>query len=94
LEPTKYESLRSCIEKRLNKLIQKAWNNKDARRLVKRLVKYRASLFVFLYHREVPPDNNFAERQIRGVVVMRKNSYCNWSEQGAQTQVILRSILL
>ncbi|MDR3199518.1 MAG: hypothetical protein LBU34_16745 [Planctomycetaceae bacterium] len=58
IEPTKYESLRSCIEKRLDKLVQKVWNNKDA----KRLVKYRASLFVFLYHREVPLNNNFSER--------------------------------
>lgn len=72
LEPAKYESLRSCIEKRLDKLVQQAWHNKEAKRLVERLVKYRESLFVFLYHREVPPDNNFVERPIRGAVVMRK----------------------
>ncbi|MDR3198914.1 MAG: hypothetical protein LBU34_13700 [Planctomycetaceae bacterium] len=34
----------------------------------------------------------FTERQIRGAVVMRKNSYYNRSEQGAQTQAILMSI--
>ncbi|MEW6006575.1 MAG: transposase [bacterium] len=37
-------------------------------------------------------DNNHAERQIRPAVIMRKNSYCNRSQKGADAQAILMSI--
>jgi hypothetical protein len=49
-------------------------------------------LFTFLDTPGVPPDNNHAERQIRPAVIIRKNSLCNRSEQGAATQAILMSI--
>ena len=62
------------------------------KRLVKRLRRHREELFVFLYHEGVPFDNNHAERTIRGAVVMRKNSYCNRSADGAETQAILMSV--
>ena len=38
------------------------------------------------------PDNNHGERMIRPAVIIRKNSLCNRSEQGAATQGILMSI--
>ncbi|MDR2706247.1 MAG: transposase [Planctomycetaceae bacterium] len=53
---------------------------------------YRKELLTFLYHDNVPFDNNHAERVIRDGVVKRKNSNCNRSKQGAQTQAILMSI--
>jgi hypothetical protein len=46
----------------------------------------------FLYHDNVPFDNNHAERAIRDSVVKRKNSNCNRSQQGSETQAILMSI--
>ena len=49
-------------------------------------------MFTFLYNDEVPYDNNFAERSIRGAVIMRKNSYNNRSERGALTQSVLMSV--
>jgi len=49
-------------------------------------------LFVFLYHKDVPFDNNHAEHTIRGVVVMRKNSDCNRSKVEAKTQAMLMSV--
>jgi len=88
----KYESLCKCIEKRMTALIAESWKNSQAQRLVKRLRRHRAELFVFLYNDGVPSDNNHAERVIRGAVVMRKNSYCNRSVEGAKTQAILMSI--
>ena len=45
----------------------------------------------FLDHPGVPPDNNHAERQIRPAVIVRKNSYANDSEEGAETQAVLMS---
>jgi len=40
----------------------------------------------------VPFENNFAERQIRPAVILRKNSPSNRSERGAATQTILMSV--
>jgi transposase-like protein len=88
----KYESLCAMIEKRMTRLLRESWKNSEAKRLVKRLRRHREELFVFLYHDVVPSDNNHAERSIRGAVVMRKNSYCNRSAEGAKTQAILMSV--
>ena len=49
-------------------------------------------MFTFLDHPEVPPDNNHAERQIRPAVMVRKNSYANGSDDGAETQAVLMSV--
>ena len=76
----------------MTKLIEESWENANAIRLVKRLRRHREELFVFLYKDGVPSDNNQAERTIRGAVVMRKNSYCNRSVEGAKTQAILMSV--
>ena len=92
LKKAKYERLCACIERRMTQLIDATWKNKEAKRLVKRLRRHRDELFVFLYHENVPFDNNHAERTIRNPVVMRKNSYCNRSADGAETQAILMSI--
>jgi len=88
----KYASLCAAIEKRMTELIEASWKNGQAQRLVKRLRRHREELFVFLYNDLVPSDNNLAERTIRNGVVMRKNSYCNRSADGAKTQAILMSV--
>ncbi len=64
----------------------------DARRLTKRLRKYAEYLFTFLDYDHVPFENNFAERQIRPAVILRKNSQSNRSDQGAATQAVLMSV--
>ena len=92
LKDTEYKRLCAGIERRMTRLIDASWGNGEAKRLVKRLKRHRGELFVFLYHTEVPFDNNHAERTIRNAVVMRKNSYCNRSVDGAETQAILMSV--
>ncbi len=68
--------------------------NSDAgtRRLGERLSRHRDHLFTFLDKVEVPFDNNHAERQIRPAVIIRKNSLCNRSVDGARTQAVLMSV--
>ena len=84
---------RRCrIETRLTQLIASPWKNVEARRLVKRLRRHRDELLVFLHDPLVSPDNNHAERTIRGGVIMRKNSYCNRSLDGANTQTIVNAL--
>ena len=64
----------------------------DARRLTKRLAKHAEYPFTFLDYDHVSFENNFAERQIRPVVILRKSSQSNRSEQGAATQASLMGI--
>ena len=64
----------------------------DARRLLKRLRRTGDHLFTFLDYPQIPFENNFAERQIRPAVVLRKNSQSNRSERGALTQAVLMSV--
>lgn len=76
----------------MHELLTQPWEQRHARRLVKRLRRHSTELFTFLNHPEVPFDNNHAERQIRSAVIARKNSYANGSEDGAETQAILMSV--
>lgn len=80
------------LEARLQALLAQPWENAHARRLVKRLRRHAKELFTFLDHPEVPFDNNHAERMIRPAVIIRKNSYANGSDDGADLQAVLMSI--
>lgn len=90
--PERYGSRIHLIHRRLTRLADAQYADADARRLGNRISKYRDQLFTFLDTPGVPPDNNHGERQIRPAVIIRKNSLCNRSEQGAATQAILMSI--
>ena len=92
LTPNTFSSLRAHLTTRLGKLLDQPWEQKHARRLVKRLRRHRGELFTFLDHVGVPADNNHAEREIRPAVIARKNSYGNGSEDGALTQSVLMSV--
>ncbi len=87
-----YASKRQRIADRLQAMIEYPWKDKHARRLVKRLRRHANELFTFLDHPEVPHDNNTGERAIRPAVIIRKNSYANRSEEGADMQAVLMSI--
>lgn len=95
--PERYRSRLSLIHRRLVKLADanggaSRSTDDDVRRLTHRLSKHRDHLFTFLDKPEVPFENNFAERQIRPAVILRKNQLCNRSPQGAETQAVLMSI--
>jgi transposase len=87
-----FASRRNRLERRLHDLLAQPWEDRHARRLVKRLRRHASELFTFLDHPEVPSDNNHGERQIRPAVSARKNSYANGSEDGAETQAVLMSV--
>jgi hypothetical protein len=90
--PELYASRITLIHRRLCALADAAYTDADASRLGQRLSRYRDQLFTFLDNPLVPSDNNHAERQIRPAVIIRKNSLCNRSEQGAATQAVLMSV--
>ena len=87
-----FAAQRERFPARLEELIATPWEDRQSRRLIKRLKRHRHELFTFLEHADVPFDNNLAERAIRPAVIIRKNSYCNRSERGADIQAVLMSI--
>lgn len=92
LSPADYEHRRDLILDRFAKFIQQDWAHHDAKRLLKRLRRYKNEIFTFLNYKDVSADNNQAERSIRSAVIMRKNSFCNRSRKGARAQAVLMSI--
>ena len=87
-----YASRRQRLHARLDELIATPWKDSQARRLLKRFRRHREHLFTFLDEPAVPADNNHGERAIRPAVIIRKNSYGNRSQRGADTQAVLMSI--
>ena len=90
--PGKLQSRVDRLNARLAKLAGEEHLDTDTRRLTKRLRKYGEFIFTFLDYADVSFENNFAERQIRPAVILRKNSQSNRSEQGAATQAVLTSV--
>lgn len=86
---------RSSVESDMNALLAEATDakHKEVATFKKRLTKYRDHLFTFLYHPEVPPDNNGSERAIRNVKVKQKISGQFKSMEGADRFAILRSVI-
>lgn len=92
LPPEAYASRRARLTTRLQELVDTDWEEGNAKRLVKRLRRHQNDLFTFLDQDGVPFDNNHAERSIRPAVILRKNSYGNRSEHGADCQAVLMSV--
>ena len=90
--PEAYRGRVDRLNKRLAQLAHDEPIDGDTRRLTKRLRKHAEHIFTFLDYADVPFENNFAERQIRPAVILRKNSQSNRSDRGAATQAILMSV--
>ena len=90
--PQKYQRRILRLGRRLDALIATDVADADARRLLKRLRRTGDHLFTFLDYPQIPFENNFAERQIRPAVILRKNSQSNRSDRGARTQAVLMSV--
>jgi hypothetical protein len=87
-----FASRRTRLHARLDELIATPWEDPQARRLIKRFKRHRDDLLTFLDYPDVPYDNNAGERAIRPAVIIRKNSYCNRSQRGADVQAVLMSV--
>jgi len=96
LSDPKYELGASRIEDRLDELIKiepEHLKHLQAKRLLKRLKKYRAELTRFLWDEALEPTNNPAERALRPMVVARKIVGGNRSAAHAQAWAKLSSLL-
>jgi len=83
------------IEQRLSELLQTdhRTSHKKVQAFVKRLKKNSNSVFTFLHHPKVPPDNNGSERAVRNVKVKTKISGLFRTEEGATRFAIIRSVI-
>lgn len=83
------------LEQRFAELLQTdhRTSHKKVQAFVKRLKKNRNSVFTFLHHPKVPPDNNGSERAVRNVKVKTKISGLFRTEDGANRFAIIRSVI-
>jgi transposase len=86
---------RSNLERELDNLLSEPLEpkHKEIITFQKRIIKYRDHVFTFLYHPDVPPDNNGSERAIRNVKVKQKISGQFKIFDAAENFAILRSII-
>lgn len=91
-----YEEKRKAAETKLDALLDRyaGVKDEDSARLLNRLVKHRRHLLTFLYHEEVDPTNNIAERDVRPAVISRKTQGCNKTDNGALKHSVLASVIV
>ena len=92
MPPEERDSKVARLHGRVLELAASEWTHPDAKRLANRLRKYGAELLTFAEFDGVPATNNRAEREIRPAVLMRKASYGNGSQRGAETRAVLMSV--
>ncbi|MBA3280305.1 MAG: IS66 family transposase [Geodermatophilaceae bacterium] len=88
-----YEMRASRIADRLDRLARTASDDKDVRRLAKRLRRHAPALAAFLLVRDLPGDNNAAERAIRPAVIIRKISGGHRGGSTATASAAVMSVL-
>jgi len=98
LSPADYyypNRLRTELENMLESLLNEPLDTKHKEMISfqKRITKYKDHVFTFLYHPNVPPDNNGSERAIRNVKVKQKISGQFKILSAAENFAILRSII-
>ena len=84
------------MEERLDRIIieqDKSNPNKKVKAFIQRMIKNRNSIFTFLYHQHVPPDNNASEQAIRNVKVKAKVSGQFRADRGATRFAVIRSVI-
>ena len=98
LSPADYyypNKLRTELENMLESLLNEPLDikHKEMISFQKRITKYKDHVFTFLYHPNVPPDNNGSERATRNVKVKQKISGQFKILSAAENFAILRSII-
>jgi len=83
------------FENRLSELLKIDYSkeHQKLKAFIKRLIKNRDSILTFLYHFEVPPDNNGSERAIRNAKVKMKISNQFKNIEFANHYAVIRSVI-
>ncbi|MGH8322414.1 MAG: IS66 family transposase [Steroidobacteraceae bacterium] len=89
--------LRSCLRtmaRERTRSLRDPHLTEPAVKLLQSMQRHWAGLREFVRHREVPPDNNAAERALRLAVVGRKNFYGSGSECSGKLAAMMFSLLM
>jgi len=84
---------RTRFENRVKSNYRRKYTDPDCQRISKTMFRHIEELFLFVEHVDVEWHNNQAERALRPIVVMRKNSFGSRSDQGAKNRAVIMSIL-
>jgi transposase len=85
---------RACrLHDRLEQLGKTRWDDHDVNRLAKRIARHASQLTAFLLERDLPGENNAAERALRPAVVIRKISGGHRGPSTAKASAVISSIL-
>jgi transposase len=93
LKDKEYDRRVRRIESQLTELAASQYEEPNARRIAKRLIKYQGELTAFLHDKNLDPTNNAAERALRPAVVMRKITGGSRSNNGAKAWATLASLI-
>jgi len=80
------------FQKRLDRLIDRDYADPHALRLARGLRKVRHQMFTFLRFPGVPWHTNDVEREVRPMVVVRRNGHGSKSWAGAEATAVLVSV--
>jgi transposase len=93
LEDKEYDQRVRRFEKQLHHLASGQYDEFNAKRIAKRLLKHQGELTAFLHDKDLDATNNAAERALRPAVVMRKITGGSRSRNGAQAWATLASLM-
>jgi transposase len=88
-----YASRVQRLKARLDQLADADYDEPHAKRIGKRMRKFKSELTAFLLEKDLDGTNNAAERAIRPIVVARKISGGSRSDNGAKAFATLSSLL-
>jgi transposase len=93
LEDKEYDARVRRLESQLHQLASGQYEEPNAKRIAKRLLKYESELTAFLHEKDLDATNNAAERALRPAVVMRKITGGSRSKNGAKAWATLASLM-
>lgn len=93
LSPEDFAIQVTRIERHCDRLLQRALDPPETKRLQRRYFRHRDKLFVFLHRSDVDPTNNVAERAVRSSVIHRKVTGCFRSDWDAKAYTSIASVI-
>lgn len=94
LSPEKWKSSKKNIFRRFKNLYKIPILHPETETLRKRLLRHNDEILTFLkYPKVVEPTNNRAERSLRNLVIFRKITFGNRSEQGTKNVSLISTII-
>lgn len=93
LSEAKYEAKARRIKEQILKLSNRQAEHPAVRTWQDFYLEKAERLYQWCQNAEIPAENNYAEREVRKIVIARKISYGSQSEAGAETREIWTSVL-